>query len=149
MGRNLFFFPPSPSCSLYHLIASDGSYDSFSNALGADIGALSSSAYSKALERKLSLLRDRAGADAEKKKPYAKAVETATQEPECDETDRPTSVSSTKLTAYINGLSNADLTVSVSMRDFLFAVANIKPSVTRSELDHYEALGEEFNDLIP
>jgi SpoVK/Ycf46/Vps4 family AAA+-type ATPase len=35
------------------------------------------------------------------------------------------------------------------MSDFLFAVTNIKPSVTRSELDHYEALGEEFNDLVP
>lgn len=30
--------------------------------------------------------------------------------------------------------------------DFLHAARTIKPSVSRSELDHYEELGEEFND---
>lgn len=118
------------------------------HAAGADIGALSSSAYSKALERKLSQLRDQAGGE-EKIKLNSKDGRNEIQGPESHTTDRTTPASSIKLTAYINSLSNSDLMVSVSMSDFLFAVTNIKPSVTRSELDHYEALGEEFNDLVP
>lgn len=118
-----------------------------SDTLGADIGALSSSAYSKALERKLSQLRDQAGG-VETKKSKSESSNEMIQGPATNTTDRTTPASSSKLTAYINGLSTSDLMVSVSMSDFLFAVTNIKPSVTRSEIDHYEALGEEFNDLM-
>jgi SpoVK/Ycf46/Vps4 family AAA+-type ATPase len=115
---------------------------------GADIGALSSSAYSKALERKLSQLRDQAGGE-EKTESNITIFGNEIQGPGTNATDRTSPVSPIKLSAYINSLSNSDLVVSVRMSDFLFAVTNIKPSVTRSELDHYEALGEEFNDLVP
>ena len=56
-------------------------------------------------------------------------------------------VYSKNLSAYVNSLPNSELTVTVWRNDFLLAVQNVKPSVTRSELDHYEALGREFSDF--
>ena len=65
----------------------------------------------------------------------------------CDLKPKPL-VNSRRLTSYINSLSNTQLIVTVHRKDFMRAAQNIKPSVTRSELDHYEALGREFNDLV-
>lgn len=55
-------------------------------------------------------------------------------------------ISSKKLSAFVNSLSDVELKVLVMNSDFLHAARTIKPSVSRSELDHYEELGEEFND---
>jgi SpoVK/Ycf46/Vps4 family AAA+-type ATPase len=56
-------------------------------------------------------------------------------------------ISSKKLSAFVNSLSDVELKVLVMNSDFLHAARTIKPSVSRSELDHYEELGEEFNDV--
>lgn len=55
-------------------------------------------------------------------------------------------ISPKKLSAFVNSLSDVELRVLVMNSDFLHAARTIKPSVSRSELDHYEELGEEFND---
>lgn len=117
-------------------------------ASGADIGALSSAAYSKALERKLSELRD--GAEKMSHNAMSSSSRDANSEISALIDDQKKSfLSSKRLSSYISRLSNAELTVPVCREDFLHAVRSIKPSVTRSELDHHEALGSEFNDLIP
>ena len=124
------------------------------NFLGADIGSLSSSAYGRALERKLNQLRQQA------QNSFSKKADFTNYKGDVDDTDTlqnsknihenggiKSFLYSENLSHYINNLPAGELTVTVSRNDFIEAVHNIKPSVTRSELDHYEALGKEFNDL--
>ena len=103
------------------------------------MGALSAAAYAKALERTLTQLRER-----------AEKVEIKTKNPQRDPKEKEigteSPLSSKKLSAFVNSLSDVELKVLVVNSDFLHAARTIKPSVSRSELDHYEELGEEFND---
>ena len=64
-----------------------------------------------------------------------------------NENEKNSPISSKKLSAFVNNLSNDELKVLVMKSDFLHAARSTKPSVSRSELDHYEELGEEFNDV--
>ena len=50
------------------------------------------------------------------------------------------------LAAYVNALPSAELVVSVSKDDFLNAIKSLVPSVSASELKHYESLGRAFDD---
>ena len=129
----------------------------FFNFSGADIGSLSSSAYGRALERKLNQLRQQAQNSSKSSPKKADitvcindnddidAVKSSKSNEENDE--KKSFLYSEKLSHYINNLPVGELIVTVSKNDFIEAVRNIKPSVTRSELNHYEALGKEFNDL--
>ena len=130
----------------------------FSIFSGADIGSLSSSAYGRALERKLNQLRQQAQNSSKFSSKKADItgcinndnddIDTVRSSKNNQENDEKKSfLYSEKLSHYINNLPAGELIVTVSKNDFIEAVRNIKPSVTRSELNHYEALGKEFNDL--
>ena len=129
----------------------------FSIFSGADIGSLSSSAYGRALERKLNQLRQQAKNSSKFSSKKADItvcnndnddIDTVRSSQNDQENDEKKSfLYSEKLSHYINNLPAGELIVTVSKNDFIEAVRNIKPSVTRSELNHYEALGKEFNDL--
>jgi SpoVK/Ycf46/Vps4 family AAA+-type ATPase len=51
------------------------------------------------------------------------------------------------LSTFINKLSKTELSVTVNAIDFMAAVKDIKPSVSKDELKHYEAIGKEFSDI--
>ena len=128
------------------------------SSIGADIGSLSSSAYGQALERKLNCLRSQA--QSASSSPSSSSLKTSDrhinklqnhnnvpENKDSESSEKKTFLYSESLSHYINNLPANELIVTVCKNDFLVAVQNIKPSVTRSELDHYEALGREFNDL--
>jgi hypothetical protein len=50
------------------------------------------------------------------------------------------------LAVYVNSLPSAELVVSVNKDDFLNAIKSLVPSVSASELKHYESLGRAFDD---
>ena len=128
------------------------------SSIGADIGSLSSSAYGQALERKLNCLQSQA--QSASSSPSSSSLKTSDrhinklqnynnvpENKDSESSEKKTFLYSESLSHYINNLPANELIVTVCKNDFLVAVQNIKPSVTRSELDHYEALGREFNDL--
>ena len=120
---------------------------------------MSSSAYGRALERKLNQLRQQAQNSSKFSSKKADItgcnndndnddIDTVKNSQNSQENNEKKSfLYSEKLSHYINNLPVGELIVTVSKNDFIEAVRNIKPSVTRSELNHYEALGKEFNDL--
>lgn len=124
--------------------------------LGADIGALSSSAYAKALERKLLDIRSLAekNNEIEQKKQKSLNFKDKNQifegisEEKFDLNDNNESkLSIWTLSTFINKLSKSELLVTVNTIDFMSAVKDIRPSVSKEELKHYEAIGKEFSDI--
>jgi SpoVK/Ycf46/Vps4 family AAA+-type ATPase len=124
--------------------------------LGADIGALSSSAYAKALERKLLDIRSLAEKDNEIQQKQLKSLNfkdkkqkfEGNSEEKFDSNDNNESkLSIWSLSTFINKLSKSELLVTVNTIDFMSAVKDIRPSVSKEELKHYEAIGKEFSDI--
>ena len=117
---------------------------------GADIGAVSSAAYSRALARRLDVLKARTAAALSAR---ATATATATAIATGGSMHNvPTSAakrvqSPWAVAAYLDTLPAEELVVTVTQEDFYDAAAAVKPSVSADELRHYESLGEAFNDL--
>lgn len=97
---------------------------------GADIGAVSSTAYSKALERKLKELKDKFHSSKRHKNRLS-------EEEDSDDEDL------WAMESYMESLSNREITVAVSHEDFTYAISVLKPSVV--DLSHYEALEKQFD----
>lgn len=100
------------------------------NITGADIGAVTSSAYSHALQRKLQTLREQALAHIQKQ---AIVVDTDAKDPD-----------DWAVQAYINRLPEQDLKIIVEQDDLLQAARSIQPSVV--DLAYYEGLGAIYDD---
>ena len=136
---------------------------------GADIGMVTSSAYSEALTRKLSELRRKSmevminGSGESGKvgiKGFHGGIETTNNTKEKSMIDEKTTsdiinndnnsikYNKLRLANYVNNLPENELSVIVTLADLVLCAKNVKPSVTESELIHYEALGAEFNDII-
>jgi peroxin-6 len=105
------------------------------NVTGADIGAVSSSAYSKALERKLMQVHERFHANKRNKIRYG-----SDREDESDEDDL------WAIEGYMDSLSKKDISVEVSLDDFKCAITILKPSVV--DLSHYDKLEKQFDSGI-
>jgi peroxin-6 len=123
---------------------------------GADIGAVTSTAYSRALRRKLDELRDSA--------PQVQSTSCSSASSSSINNERPGDMNSTAnvstrtsvstagrapwaLAAFVNSLPAEELTVFVRKEDFLEAARTLKPSVSAEELVHYEGLGAAFSDV--
>jgi SpoVK/Ycf46/Vps4 family AAA+-type ATPase len=125
---------------------------------------LSSSAYGKALQKKLKHLRLSAERDVELNVEDPNPNPNPTVKPlnqknslllsenslqvDAKKSNLPSqsSLSTWVLSSYINNLPPSDLTINVSRDDFLLAVKSIKPSVSLLELEHFEALGKTYDD---
>lgn len=98
------------------------------NVTGADIGGVTSAAYSTALRRKLSELKAQA---------LAHLTHTeSTKEPD-----------DWAVQGYINQLDDTELVIAVQQSDLLHAARSIQPSVV--DLDYYESLGDMYDDSRP
>ena len=95
---------------------------------GADIGAVVSGAFARALEHCIARLETSARNNADTTAGSSLDVAGGSQ----------------TISRYINSLEDSDplLTVAVSQDDFLGAAASIKPSVTAAELLHYDNLAK-------
>ena len=102
------------------------------NVTGADIGAVTSTAYGAALERKLAELKMRAEA----------AIRTTAQcIPSIEEDFQPDDWA---IRSYINQLPDKELDVEVTQQDLVAAASNCRPSVV--DLAYYEGLGDLYDD---
>jgi peroxin-6 len=88
---------------------------------GADMYALCSDAYFRAMNRKISVIQS----ELEKTNPNAEKPLTANE--------------------FISNLPQDQRDVLVSQEDFLLSISNLKPSVSETELQHYEQLRQRFS----
>jgi len=105
---------------------------------GADIGAVSSSAYSKALARRLDALKARTALALAARDHASSAGAAATVK---------RGQSPWAVAAHLDSLPAEELVVTVTPEDFYAAAEAVKPSVSPEELAHYESLGAAFNDM--
>ena len=91
-----------------------------SSVTGADIGALTSSAYFKALHRKLNDIKK-------------SAVNLGI-------------ISDVSINQYLDSLSDDEIAITINYDDLHSALISIQPSVTAAEVRHYENLATRFSD---
>lgn len=99
---------------------------------GADIGAVCSTAYSKALERKLCQLKNQFHGDKRTSRSNG-----------CVHNHYANDDDIWDMRNYMENLSSKDIAVQVSIEDFKFALSVLKPSVV--DLTHYERLEKQFD----
>lgn len=92
---------------------------------GADISAISSTAYMHALDRKISEISNE-----------------ALSQSSSDDYDE-----SVEINLYLESLTDSrDTDIVVSQQDFIHACSNITPSLTQADLDHYSKLGRLYSN---
>lgn len=109
------------------------------NITGADIGAVTSSAYSHALQRKLQTLRAQAIAHIQ-----SSAVTTTSNTLQASVATGVKEPDDWAVQAYINRLPEKELKILVEQEDLLQAARSIQPSVV--DLAYYEGLGAIYDD---
>jgi len=107
---------------------------------GADIGAVTSAAFSTARERKLQELRREALEAADTR---TSSVSTSTSAGQVENRE---DEEAWVIAAYVNSLPQSELQVVVTQGDFVSAIKLVNLSVSAEELVHYEALASRFED---
>lgn len=95
---------------------------------GADIGALTSSAYFKALNRKLDEIK-------------SKAISLGI----IDDNDNNGKNSEFAINQYLDSLDESEIMITINNHDLHSAIMTLKPSVTLSEVARYEQLATQFS----
>lgn len=114
------------------------------NVTGADIGSVSSTAYSLALNRKLGELMEAATRhiDGHHSGQWAGSSDTDFKQVLFDMPYEQMS----DIKSFVAQLQGEELDVVISQRDLMDAAIAMKPSVTN--LAHYESLGEVYDDSL-
>jgi peroxin-6 len=97
---------------------------------GADLGAISSKAYSHALQCKLHSLKDR----------FQQSNGSAPGGNNDEDL--------WKMQQYLNGLQDSEVSIYVSQEDFLYAIRDSKPSTSPELISYYEQLEKKFDSSI-
>ena len=113
---------------------------------GADLGALTSAAYARALARKLDYLQQlTANIASATPSTNTNTTNGSLQSPSAS--NQKPSPTSWAVAVVMDSLPEEELVVQVQQEDFLYAATQVKPSVSVQELMHYESLGSAFSDF--
>jgi SpoVK/Ycf46/Vps4 family AAA+-type ATPase len=120
---------------------------------GADISAVTSSAFSRALQRKLAELRAQAiealGLGLGRDTSIRTSTGSSDSVGESGGAGGSTSIEACveddwKIRSYINKLTRKQLIVTVQQEDFMYCAARAKPAAV--DLEYYKQLGERYDD---